>query len=48
LGFCLGCKIHTLLVWVSILKEEYEACNNIDCEELARRNKEHQEGVYIT
>ncbi|MDG6773921.1 DUF4395 domain-containing protein [Thiomicrorhabdus sp. ZW0627] len=40
LGFCVGCKIHSLLVWMGILKEECEACNNIDWEEIARKNKE--------
>lgn len=39
LGFCLGCKIHSLLVAMGILKEECEACNNIDWDEIARKSK---------
>ncbi|MDX1347800.1 MAG: DUF4395 domain-containing protein [Thiomicrorhabdus chilensis] len=42
LGFCVGCKIHALLVWMGVFKEECEACNNIDWEEIARKNKERQ------
>jgi hypothetical protein len=42
LGFCVGCKVHSLLVTVGILKEECEACNNIDWDEIARKNKERQ------
>jgi hypothetical protein len=30
LGFCAGCKVHSLLVWMGVLKEECEACNNLD------------------
>jgi hypothetical protein len=30
LGFCVGCKIHSLLARVGIFKEECEACNNLD------------------
>ena len=37
LGFCAGCKIHALLVWMGILTEECEACNNIDWDEIARK-----------
>ncbi len=40
LGFCVGCQIHKLLVKVGILKEECEACNNIDWEAIARRKAE--------
>jgi hypothetical protein len=29
LGFCVGCKVHSLLVKVGLLKEECEACNNL-------------------
>jgi hypothetical protein len=36
LGFCVGCKIHSLLVAVGLLKDECEACNNIDFEQLAK------------
>jgi len=42
LGFCVGCKIHALFVKLGIFKEECEACNNIDWEEIARKNKERQ------
>ena len=30
LGFCVGCKIHSLLVVLGIMQEECEACNNLD------------------
>jgi hypothetical protein len=30
LGFCAGCKVHSLLVWMGVLQEECEACNNLD------------------
>lgn len=40
LGFCVGCKIHALLVKVGLLEEECEACNNIDWDEIARKNEE--------
>lgn len=39
LGFCVGCKVHALLVKAGALKEECEACNNIDWEEIARRRQ---------
>ena len=42
LGFCLGCKLHALLVMLGIFKEECEACNNIDWDEIARKHKEKQ------
>jgi len=42
LGFCVGCKIHSLLVMVGILKEECVECNNIDWDEIARKHKEKQ------
>ncbi|WP_044410179.1 DUF4395 domain-containing protein [Thiomicrospira microaerophila] len=42
LGFCVGCKIHWLLVKVGILKEQCDTCNNIDWDEIARRHKERQ------
>ena len=38
LGFCLGCKLHSLLVWVGILKEECAACNNIDWDAISQRS----------
>jgi len=30
IGFCVGCKIHALLVWLGFIKEECHACNNIN------------------
>jgi hypothetical protein len=45
LGFCVGCKIHSLLVAVGILKEECEACNNIDWDEIARRKQERDQAA---
>ncbi len=47
LGFCVGCKIHALLVRLGVFKEECEACNNIDWDAIARRHQERhaaQEG----
>lgn len=29
LGFCVGCQVHALLVWMGVFKEECEACNNL-------------------
>lgn len=43
LGFCVGCKVHALFVKVGIIKEECEACNNIDWDEIARKHKAKQE-----
>lgn len=42
IGFCVGCKIHWLLVKLGVHKEECLACNNIDWDEIARR-KANQE-----
>lgn len=42
LGFCVGCKLHALLVKVGIFKEECEACNNIDWDAIAARQKAKQ------
>lgn len=42
LGYCVGCKVHALLVAVGIIKEECESCNNIDWDEIARKHKEKQ------
>ena len=42
LGFCVGCKVHALLVAVGLIKEECESCNNIDWDEIARKHKEKQ------
>ena len=30
LGFCVGCKIHALLVKLGVLQDPCEACNNLD------------------
>jgi len=30
LGFCVGCKIHALLVRLGVFQQECEACNNLD------------------
>ena len=30
IGFCAGCKVHALLVWLGFIKEECHACNNIN------------------
>ena len=38
-GFCVGCKVHALLAKVGIIKEECEACNNIDWDKIAEKNK---------
>jgi len=40
LGFCAGCKLHSLLVWMGLLKEECVACNNINWEEIAKKHKQ--------
>lgn len=29
LGVCVGCKVHALLVWMGVFKDECEACNNL-------------------
>ncbi|GKT12185.1 MAG: hypothetical protein ISEC1_P1160 [Thiomicrorhabdus sp.] len=41
-GFCIGCKIHSLLVFLRILKVPCEECGNIDWDEIARKHKEKQ------
>jgi len=38
LGYCVGCKLHALFVKLGFIKEECAACNNIDWDEIARRN----------
>ncbi len=40
-GFCVGCKVHALLAKVGIIKEECEACNNIDWDKIAEKNKQN-------
>lgn len=42
LGYCVGCKVHALMVKLGIFKEECVACNNIDWEEMARKHAERQ------
>lgn len=42
LGYCVGCKIHWLLVKLGVHKEECLACNNIDWDEIIQR-KANQE-----
>ncbi len=42
LGFCVGCKIHALLVKLKLFKEECEACQNIDWDEIARKQANKQ------
>ncbi len=39
-GYCVGCKIHALLVKVGVFKEECVACNNIDWDKIATKNKQ--------
>jgi len=48
LGYCVGCKVHALLVWMGIFKEECQECNNIDWDEIARKHKEKQESENIS
>lgn len=38
LGFCLGCKIHSLLVWMGWISEPCYACNNIDWDAIRAKN----------
>jgi hypothetical protein len=40
LGFCAGCKLHSLLVWMGIFKEECVSCNNINWQEIADKHKQ--------
>lgn len=44
LGFCVGCKVHALLVRVGVLKDVCEACNNIDWDEIERRRQARKVG----
>ncbi|MBF6058873.1 DUF4395 family protein [Thiomicrorhabdus heinhorstiae] len=39
LGFCLGCKIHSLLVWMGVITEPCYACNNIDWDAIKRKHE---------
>jgi len=43
MGFCLGCKIHSLLVRLRVIKEPCYACNNIDWDTIARKNNQRQD-----
>ena len=38
LGFCVGCKIHSLLVWLNWIEEPCYACNNIDWDAIRAKN----------
>lgn len=42
LGYCVGCELHALLVKLGVFKEECESCNNIDWDEIARKNEERK------
>lgn len=37
MGFCLGCKLHSLLVRLRVLKDPCYACNNLDWDAIARK-----------
>ena len=39
LAYCVGCQLHALLVRLGIFKETCDACNNIDWEAIAAKNK---------
>ena len=45
LGFCVGCKVHSLLVKLKIFEEACEECNNIDWDAIAKRHAEKQTTV---
>lgn len=40
-GYCVGCKVHSLLVRVGVFEEECEACNNIDWAALAAKRQDN-------
>jgi len=42
MGFCLGCKLHALLVRLRLIKEPCYACNNIDWDAIAERANKQQ------
>jgi hypothetical protein len=42
LSFCVGCKIHALLVMMGVFKEPCDACNNIDWDAIAARHAAKQ------
>lgn len=39
LGFCAGCKLHSLLVKIGVIKEACLACNNINWENITEKSK---------
>ncbi|MDX1796608.1 MAG: DUF4395 family protein [Hydrogenovibrio sp.] len=39
LGFCLGCKIHSGLVWLGVIQEPCYACHNIDWDAIKRKHE---------
>jgi hypothetical protein len=39
LAYCVGCKLHALLVKLGIFKEACDACNNIDWAAIAAKNQ---------
>jgi len=41
-GYCVGCKVHALLVKIGLIKEACEECNNIDWDAIAKKHKEKQ------
>ena len=40
LGFCVGCKIHALLVKLKVFEEECQECSNIDWDAIAKKHAE--------
>jgi hypothetical protein len=42
LGFCLGCKIHALLVWLGWITEPCYACQNLDWDAIRAKNVNHE------
>ena len=43
LGYCVGCKVYSLLVWMGVHKEACEACDNIDWEAIAKKQQEKKQ-----
>jgi len=39
LGYCVGCKVYSLLVWLGVHKEVCAACENIDWEKVAKKQQ---------
>ncbi len=48
LGFCVGCKVHALLVKIGVFKEECVECNNIDWDEINRRHQARQREGHVS